>query len=411
MRRYSRLHSRALGLLLFSLVGVSVTLPLAAQAPATPPDPCSLKVDPVARAGFEAYYTLDYDKAVRDFERDLAAHPDDPYALNHMLSAVLFRELYRAGALDTSLYSNNNFLTKKTFPIDAKAKAQINQLTDRALRASEARLKANPQDVNALYAHGATLSLRATYIGLVDKAWYSALRSALGARHDHEKVLQLDPSFADAKTVIGVHQYVVGALPWPVKIAASMVGVSGNKQKGLEYLKEAAESAEETGQDAAVARSLFLRREQRYDEALATIRSLLAKHPKNFLFLLEEANLLNAAGHGGDAISAYRRILQEGKDGAFPDPHLELAAFALGDALRGQREYAAAAEAFDSVASYPHRDPELLQRANLAAGQMYDLLGRRDAATSKYNAVLSANAESPEAESARRYLKQPFRNP
>jgi len=28
-------------------------------------------------------------------------HPDDPFAVNHLLTAVLFRELYRMGALNT----------------------------------------------------------------------------------------------------------------------------------------------------------------------------------------------------------------------------------------------------------------------------------------------------------------------
>ena len=41
---------------------------------------------------------------------------------------------------------------------------------------------------------------------------------------DHERVLQLDPSFTDAKTIIGTHLYVVGSLPFPVKMLAGMTG-------------------------------------------------------------------------------------------------------------------------------------------------------------------------------------------
>ena len=32
----------------------------------------------------------------------------------------------------------------------------------------------------------------------------------MGARHDHERVLELDPNYLDAKMVVGTHNYVIG---------------------------------------------------------------------------------------------------------------------------------------------------------------------------------------------------------
>src|SRR5208283_6053781 len=57
--------------------------------------------DTNTRKGFDDFYNLDYDKSIREFEAALQAHPDDPFAVNHLLSAVIFKELYRIGALDT----------------------------------------------------------------------------------------------------------------------------------------------------------------------------------------------------------------------------------------------------------------------------------------------------------------------
>lgn len=399
-------------LLICLLLALGPRLPAQQASPAAlPPIAATLKSDPVARSGFDHYYNLEYDKAVRDFERDLDAHPQDPFAVNHLINAIMFRELYRTGALDTSLYANNSFLDKKTYPVDPAVKQRIQELTQRALQLEEARLKANPNDVDTLYARGTTLGLRSTYIGLVDKAWYSALRSALSARHDQEKVLELDPNYADAKTLVGTHYYVVASLPWFIKVAASVIGVSGSRQKGLQYLQEAAAAGGETSVDASVLLGLFYRREQRYGEALKMVRGLIAAHPRNFLFNLEEANLLNAAGHGQEAIAAYRRVLDDGKKGVFADPHLELAAFGLGEALRGQRDFQGALDAYESVNQYPHRDPELVQKANLAAGEMCDQLQKRDQAVAKYREVIAQNSASPEAELARKRLKQPFRMP
>jgi len=394
------------GLLVCSLVAAAVA-PLRGASPTGPPPQ-----DALTRGGFERYYDLDYDGAISDFERALKAHPDDPFAVNHLLSAVFYRELYRVGALDTGLYSSNSFLVKKKFPFDPKVSAEVNQLTDRALLLSGQRLAKDPQDVQALYARGLSRALRAEYMALVDKAWLAALRNAIGARRDHEEVLRLAPDYSDAKTIVGVHNYVAGSLPWALKAAASLVALNGNKQKGIQYLYDAANAGGETSVDARVALALFLRREQRFEEALTLVRGLTASHPRNFLFALEEANVLKDGGRGPESAAAYRRVLALGRQGnVYYHPHLELAAFGLGEVLRGQRDFAAAAAAYESVRESPFADSDLVEKANLAAGEMYDLLNQRELAVKKYQAVITANAGSPSAEAARRYLKEPYRNP
>jgi len=394
------------GVLVCSLVAAAVA-PLRGASPTGPP-----AQDALTRSGFEHYYDLDYDGAVSDFERVLKAHPDDPFAVNHLLSAVFYRELYRAGALDTGLYSSNSFLVKKKFPFDPKVSAEVNELTDRALLLSGQRVAKDPQDVQALYARGLSRALRAEYLALVDKAWLAALRNAIGARRDHEDVLRLAPDYADAKTIVGVHNCVAGSLPWALKAAASLVALNGNKQKGIQYLYDAANAGGETSVDARVALALFLRREQRFEEALTLVRGLTASHPRNYLFALEEANVLKDAGRGPQSAAAYRRVLALGRQGnVYYHPHLELAAFGLGEVLRGQRDFAGAAEAYESVRESPTADSDQVEKANLAAGEMYDLLNQRELAVKKYQAVITANASSPGAEAARRYLKEPYRNP
>jgi tetratricopeptide (TPR) repeat protein len=366
--------------------------------------------DANTRSGFEHLYNLEYDAAVREFEAALKAHPDDAFATNHLLSGVLFRELYRIGALDTELYAKNSFLTSKQFPIDAQLQARIKGLIERSFQLEEARLKTNPDDPDALYARGVTRGLRSTYIGLVEKAWFAALRNAVGARHDHERVLELDPKYSDAKMVVGIHNYVMGSISWPIKVAAAVAGLSGSKSKGIEYLYAAGEAGGETSVDARIALSLFLRREQRYPEALKLVGGMAADYPHNFLLTLEYANLLNAAGHGQEAITTFRKLLADGKSGVFAESRLEQAEYGLGEALRGQHDYAGAAAAYDAVLGYPRADPDLRQRASLAAGEMYDLMNQRAQAVQHYQAVISADGSSDHADLARKHIKQPFHN-
>jgi tetratricopeptide (TPR) repeat protein len=365
--------------------------------------------DPLVDAAFEHFYNLEYDRSIQEFEKVLERRPDDPAAINHLLTTMLMRELYNMGAMNSGEYANDSFVGDAHRSADPKVKERIKQLVDRAEGLEEQRLKGNPNDVVALYDRGATRAQFALYTALVERAWFSALRNAVGARHDHERVLELDPGYVDAKLVVGTHNYVMGSLPWSVKAAVALVGLSGTKEKGLEYLRQVADSSGENAVDAKVVLSVFLRREHRYDESRVLMHELGVRYPRNYLFLVEEANLFRASGHPQEAAADYRRVWQNGREGKYGTLHYELAAWGLGELLRSQKDYAGAAAAYEMVSEAPDPDPETLQKANLAAGEMYDLLQKRELAMKKYQSVLAENASTPPAEKAREYIREAYR--
>jgi len=90
---------------------------------------------------------------------------------------------------------------------------------------------------------------------------------------------------------------VVGSLPWSVKAAIAIVGLSGTKEKGLAISARSGRHSGENSVDAKVVLALFLRREHRYDEARAYMHDLAGRYPRNYLFPVEEANLLRSGGH------------------------------------------------------------------------------------------------------------------
>lgn len=365
--------------------------------------------DPLNAPAFDHFYNLDYDRAVQGFQQVLDRHPDDPFAVNHLLTAVLFKELYRMGSLDTGDYANDSFIGTAHRPADPRVKQQIKDLVDRAEKLEEKQLAANPNDVDALYARGVTRAQFATYTALIERAWFSALRNAVGARRDHERVLELVPGNTDAKLIVGAHNYVTGSLPWGVKMAVALVRLGGSKEKGIQYLYDSANGTGETSVDAKIVLMLFLRREHRYEEALTMARSLVPQFPQNVLMALEEGNLLRAEGRNPEAGAAYRKIWQSGREGHYPGLHYEMAALSLGDLQRSQKDYPGAAAAYDEVNDVEHPDPELLQKANLGAGEMYDLLQKRDLAIKKYQAVVATNADTPQADTARKRMKDAYR--
>jgi tetratricopeptide (TPR) repeat protein len=393
---------------LFPPQGMTQTGPLAGN-PAPSAATAVPERDPLLDAASDHFYNMDYDRAIQDFEKLLDRRSNDPSAVNHLLAATLMRELYRMGAMNSGEYATDSFIGNAHRSADPKVKERIKELVERAESLEEQELKLNPNNVDALYARGVTRAQFALYTALVERAWLSALRNAVGARHDHERVLELDPSYLDAKLVVGAHNYVMGSLPWSVKVAVALVGLSGTKERGLEYLHEVAEGNGENSVDAKVVLSLFLRREHRYDEARVLMHDLAASYPRNYLFPLEEANLLRASGHAPEAEAGYRKVWQNGREGKYPNLHYELAGWGLGELLRSQKDYIGAADAYELVSEAPDPDPETLQKANLAAGEMYDLLQKRDLAMKKYQTVLAENGSTPLAEKAREHIREAYR--
>ncbi|HSZ61520.1 MAG TPA: hypothetical protein VK828_06965 [Terriglobales bacterium] len=393
-----------------ALIAISLLFAVRIVTAADTPASTALRPpDPLNQAAFEHYYNLDLDAAIQDFEKILARHPNDTFAVNHLLSAIQVRELYRMGAMNTGDYSNDNFIGLAHRPADPVQRERIKQLVQQAEKLEETALASNPDNVDMLYARGVTRGQFALYTALIERAWFSALRNAVGARHDHERVLELDPKYSDAKLVVGAHNYVMGNLSLAIKMAVALVGLSGDKEKGLRYLNDAYHGNGETSVDAGIVLMVFLRREHRYGEALQIAGEIAPRFPRNYLLPLEEANLLRAAGKNDEAEAEYRRVWQNGREGKYGNLHVENAAIGLGDLLRGEKKYQAAAAAYELVDEVAGADPELLQKANLGAGEMYDQLQKRDLAVKKYEAVVATNSGNAEAEKARKRIKDAYR--
>ena len=369
-----------------------------------------LNRDPLVRDAYEHFYNLDYPGAVERFERFHAAHPGDPQATALLLDAVLFQELYRLDLLDTTFYANDGFLTgRHATAEDPATRDRILGLADEAIREADWRVGRNENDIDALYARGWVRSLKCTYVAMVERSYGSGFRLATKARDDAERVLQLDPDYVDAKLVAGVYDYVVGALPLPFKFLIGFAGITGSKTKGLQMLTDDGNRGITTSVEARTTIALFLRREGRYTEAIQVVRKLRGEYPRGYLFALEEANLRKDAGEGMGAVAAYREIIAaNAKPGYYYSARVELAHFGLGDALRGQRHYGEAAQSYEQAAATRNVGPELKIRSLLAAGQCRDLNHERPLALRDYQEAIDAGPNTSRADTARKYLRNPY---
>jgi hypothetical protein len=392
----------------FLVISLCVSAAWACSAQAAHTNP--LNNDPLVKQGMAAFYNLDYPVAVDDFTRFHAAHPGDPEPTALLLQALIFQELYRQDLLDTTFYANDGFLTgRHATEEDPAARDRILKLADEAIHEADWRINHNPNDVDALFTRGWTKALKCAYIAMVERAYGAGFRLANSARSDCAKALQLDPEYVDAKLVVGVYEYVVGALPLPFKILIGFAGMTGSKSRGLEMLTDDGKRGPMTGVEARTTITLFLRRESRYKEAIEVVRALKAEFPHDYLFALEEANLRKDDGEGMAAVDAYREVLaNNAKPGYYASARLELTDFGLGEALRGQRHYAEAAQSYEDAANTPNVSPELKIRSFLAAGECHDLNGERPLAVKDYNAAVAAGPNTSRADTARKRLRSPY---
>ncbi len=401
-------------IVLAALLGLLLSINTVVAAPPQKYDPTQhsdpLNFDPTVRDGYQHFYILDYETAISRFESVLKAHPDDPMAHGYLLMALVFRELYHQDLLDTTYYAHDNFLTsKRTVQVPEATRQRIESLTDTGIRLADERIKANPQDKNAWFARGYIRGMHAAFITLADRSFAAAARQGYAARNDSEQVLKIDPDYADAKMAVGIQQFAVASLPRFVRMIVGIVGVGGNKEKGLQLLREAAAQGVITGVESRTALSLFLRHDGRYPAALEVQHGLAAEYPHDYLFRLEEANLTKDEGNGPGAIALYKQVLADAaKPGYFIDPRLQMAWFGLADTERGQNDIAGAAQHYLTAAEQPNCSDWLRKRAQLNAGEMFDLLHQRDKALALYRMASAGGGDQSQADAARRLIKTPY---
>jgi tetratricopeptide (TPR) repeat protein len=287
-----------------------IVLPLVCgTSAAAPPD--------YRQSGDNHFFNLEYDEAIRDYTRLSEQNPEDPLAFNSLATAHLYKELYRLGLLESSaLRGDNEFLKQRRPDPDPQARARFEAALDQGREVAESLLARNPRNEIALYALGNNYALHGNYEFMVEKAWFAALRHGSKAREYCEQLRKLNPDFVDAYLVLGVHEYVVGSLPLPVKILAAIGGMRGSKQKGEAYVARVTREGKYARNDARVLLVIFYRREKRPLEAARLLEELIADFPRNYVLGLELASMYSDAGQFDRALVAFENLLKKAEEKA-----------------------------------------------------------------------------------------------
>ena len=251
------------------------------------------RLDTLRAEGYEALYNLDYEGARSRFQKMVELAPDHPAGAQCFASSIWVQQLNEAWELKSTLYSTNAYTDTKP-KVNRKQADEFHKWTRRAKQLSEARLRKDPKDVEALYFLGAAQGLEAAFAGGVERKFMAAFRAGKDSVDHHRDVLKVTPDFRDAELSIGLMNYVIGSLPLPTKMLVATMGVRGSKKRGLQALERVAVEGKWARDVANVLLVDLYKREKRWKDAIKTARQLSEKYPRNYLFKLQIADALTS---------------------------------------------------------------------------------------------------------------------
>jgi tetratricopeptide (TPR) repeat protein len=279
-------------------------------------------------SGFAHFYNLEYDQALAEF-RAAAAASGSADAFNHVAQTIIFRAMFRAGALDTGMVASTQaFLHMPKVPLDPHDEAEFNDSLNHAMSIAQAALDRNDQDTAALYSLGVSHGLLANYHLVVQKHYLDALREATAARKLHNRATAIDPDFIDARLTQGLNDYIVGSLPLTWKMLGFLGGFHGDRQRGIKTLELVAERGCWNRVDAKVMLAAIYRREKHPERSVTILQSLIPRLPRNYLLRLELAEMYGdmADPRAGEVLAQVERMKSEHDPGYDAIPERQIAA-------------------------------------------------------------------------------------
>jgi hypothetical protein len=379
------------------------------------------RLDALRAEGYDALYNLDYEGARRRFREMIALAPDHPAGAQCFAASLWLQQLNESWELKATLYTGDSYAGAKSRS-DSQNAAEFRDWIKRAKRLSEARLRRNAQDVEALYFLGAAEGLESAFAAAVEHRFMAALRSGSNSVDHHREVLKLAPDFHDAELTLGLYNYIVGSLPLPLKMLVGTMGVRGSKKRGLETLERVSSEGHWARDVARVLLLDIYKREKRWNDAVLVSRLLSERYPRNYLFKLQTADALVAqvvalhktkqatvslgSAEEREVLNIYESLLRDKMNQS--TIAVDLVHFRYGEALLLLGQPARATKEFTAaVTSTAARDLKTMCRLRIA--QSWDLMGHRVDALAEYRAVLSGPDVNQAHEEARRGLREPFR--
>lgn len=267
-------------------------------------------------AGLDHYFNREFGLAVAAFERHLANEHDSPEAHLLLTKALLYQELDRLGFVGTRAFRGDRKYRSAEKPKpDARISLRILDALEKGRQACERVLAESGDDREALHSLAQLYLMQAAHEYFVAKAYFKALASGWQARELSYRIGELYPDFADGLLVAGFQEYIVGKLPWALRVMIAMRGYRGSKKKGIQLVERVAQQGVDNRNEARILRAVIYRWERPPEAAAAAFAELAEDFPRAYMFPLEAADLYESARQRSLALELFGEVSRQQKSG------------------------------------------------------------------------------------------------
>jgi tetratricopeptide (TPR) repeat protein len=290
-------------------------------------------------------------------------------------------------------------------------RAMIERLLDKGIRLAEgAKWETDAGRVKLLTATAYSLL---SQLYLEQHNYLKASRAALSAKRYLDEAARLSPDDPDVRYGVGLLNYGAAEMPPLARSVLSVLNIRGDKERGIEDLKAAAERGVYTKTSAEVALLMIMvNLEDRFTEAAVYGRRLTTRYPGNPELYFPYVNALSEAGdHDGarSVAAALKRKIDEGLpyfDGAIVARYHHL----MGKLLMDEGRYDEAAAELKQALVVGDKNYAWVRPLALARlGMIEDVSGNRERAVDYYRQAIDTGIEGAGAELSKKYLAQPYR--
>jgi tetratricopeptide (TPR) repeat protein len=311
-----------------------------------------------------------------------------------------------------------SFLLSEAFFWQAVNNRDIPDLTDRFRDESkrvqelcEKQLKQDQHHPTALFMLGGVSGRKAILDGLTGHR-FESVNTAVKARQYLKLLNRTHPEQEDAYLGLGLYDYFASQLPWFARVLSKLVlGLGGDQAKGIAQLERAARHGLFTQVEARIFLSIaYLDTEGRYEEALAILKQLNSRYPKNLDFYGMLAFAYRTRHDYANAIAMLETLVESAAhEPAFGRQSRDMSAYFLASTCKVAGRFDCALSHLDRLIAAPDRDSEWLTVMSLLErGRIHDIQGHRDLAKADYQRVLELKDFRHSRENAKLYLEEPY---
>ncbi len=239
-----------------------------------------------------------------------------------------------------------------------------------------------------------------------------SLRDATAARKACNQITDIDPNFVDARLVQGLHDYIVGSLPFYMRAFGFLAGFHGDRDEGIRLLQQVRQQGILNRYDAEIWLAAIYRRERRPKEAIPLLEDVAARFPRNYLFRFEQVQMYSDLGDKQAALRILTEVENLRHSGApgYKDLLPEKIQYLKGNLLFWYGDLdPALADLRQVTLRASDLDLNTAVMAWLRIGQIYDLKGDHKSAKEAYREAVSTAPQSEAAAEAKGYLSNPYR--